>query len=70
MEKLIFYAIILLMCSCSGNMSGKNTDQIPLGNRTIQTIEFEGCEYIYLRRYGSVAIEHKGNCKNPIHSAK
>ena len=58
------FAIALMTASCEG---GKGGDTIPLGNRTLQTIEHEGCEYVYLRRYGSVSITHKGNCKNPIH---
>lgn len=36
-------------------------------NNCFDTVEYDGCEYIYLRRYGSVCLEHKGNCKNPIH---
>jgi len=48
----------------SGCDYGKNGDEIPLGNRTVQSFEFEGCEYLYIRRYGSIAIEHKGNCKH------
>ena len=52
--------VAVIFCGCD---SGANGDKIPLGNRTIQTIEYNDCEYIYLRRYGSVAITHKGNCK-------
>lgn len=55
---VLFVAIIF--CGCE---SGANEDRIPLGNRTLQTIEHDECEYIYLRRYGSVSITHKGNCK-------
>lgn len=52
--------VAIIFCGCD---SGLNGDRIPLGNRTIQTIEHDGCEYVYLRRYGSVSITHKGNCK-------
>lgn len=57
------YSIVLafLLFGCIG---GANYDKIPEGNVTIQTIEYEGCEYVYLRRFGSVIITHKGNCKN------
>lgn len=57
--------IILALFLLSGCVleSGKNKEEIPYGNKTIQSFEFEGCEYVYLRRFGSVAITHKGNCK-------
>ena len=58
---LYILLVAFLFCGCD---SGANGDKIPLGNRTIQTIEYDECEYIYLRRYGSVTITHKGNCKH------
>jgi hypothetical protein len=58
---LYILLVLFLFTACE---SGANGDKIPLGNRTIQTIEYDECEYIYLRRYGSVAIIHKGNCKH------
>ena len=31
-------------------------------------ITIEGCEYFaYKNHFGDLVIEHKGNCKNPIH---
>ncbi len=62
MKKIIL--ILLITGSLISCDTGVNGDEIPLGNKTIQVLEFEDCEYIYLRRYGSVAIVHKGNCKN------
>ena len=55
--------LLLSAVFLSGCDSGANGDKVPLGNRTIQTIEYDSCEYVYLRRYGSVAITHKGDCK-------
>lgn len=68
MNKLItfrhyFINILLAAALLLGCDSGVNGDKVPLGNRTIQTIEYDGCEYVYLRRYVSVAITHKGDCK-------
>lgn len=60
---IAFMFSLFLLTSCSID-SGKNQDAFPLGNHTIDTFELDGCEYVYLRRYGSVAITHKGNCKN------
>jgi hypothetical protein len=55
---ILFTATTFVSCE-----SGSNGDIIPIGNRTIQTIQYENCEYVYLRRYGSISITHKGNCK-------
>lgn len=63
MKKILFISVLFF--SCDGD---KGENSIPYGNKTIQTIEHEGCEYVYLRRYGSVSITHKGNCKNKIHT--
>ena len=52
--------VAVIFCGCD---NGANGDKIPLGNVTIQSIEYDGCEYVYLRRYSSVTITHKGNCK-------
>ncbi len=62
---LVVGAFVFAFASCE---TGPNGDKIPLGNTTVQIMEFEGCEYVYLRRYGSVTITHKGNCKNTIHA--
>lgn len=64
MKKLI--VILLILTSCGGDFAphGKNSDLMPKGNYCIDQFELDGCEYIYLRRYGSIAITHKGNCKN------
>ncbi len=62
MKYLLGFVLIITIASCS-DWSGINTEKVPLGNRTIQTIEYDSCEYVYLRRYASVTITHKGNCK-------
>jgi len=58
--KVLLVAVIFSSCNYN---TGINSDKVPLGNRTIQTIDYDNCEYVYLRRYGSVTITHKGNCK-------
>ncbi len=46
------------------------------GKVKYQTVEIEGCEYIFLENSApegnnySFSIAHKGNCKNPIHRAQ
>lgn len=65
--KVLLVAVIFSSCSPD---SGINGDKVPLGNRTIQTINYEDCEYVYLRRYGSVTITHKGNCEYCLERAK
>ncbi len=67
MKKLIALLIVLLMSSCDYGLTENYKKTVPLGNRVIETIEFDGCEYVYLRRLADVAITHKGNCKNSIH---
>lgn len=69
--KLIaLFAIAFMTASCDYGLTKSYDDNIPLGNRALESIKFEDCEYIYLRRLGSVAITHKGNCKNPDHAYK
>ena len=65
--KVLLVAVIFSSCSTD---TGINGDKVPLGNRTIQTINYEDCEYVYLRRYGSVTITHKGNCEYCLERAK
>lgn len=65
MKKLITLLLLLLLSSCIAEV-GENKDNFPYGNKTIQSMEFDGCEYVYMRRFGSIAITHKGNCKNHI----
>ncbi len=64
------FAIAFMTASCDYGTTQNYEKTIPIGNRVIESIEFDGCEYIYLRRLGSVSITHKGNCKNPIHNCK
>lgn len=65
--KVLLVAVIFSSCN---NNTGINGDKVPLGNRTIQTIDYDNCEYVYLRRYGSVTITHKGNCNYCMERAK
>jgi len=62
MRKYILIGMVLLT-SCEGYTTAKYANTMPYGARVIETIEFEECEYVYLRRYGSIALIHKGNCK-------
>ena len=62
MKNLIKYGFIAVvscfLLSC-GSMPNKTAEE----NRELNTIVFEGCEYVYY--FDKMA--HKGNCKNPIH---
>lgn len=68
MRQLLIFAILgIVLIGCDYGITPNYQKTIPSGNRAIESIEFDECEYVYLRRMGSVAITHKGNCKNPIH---
>jgi hypothetical protein len=81
MKYLIFVTIVLAMFAC--DYSGSNSEPSisaeedsvlvklkpnysSFKHYTIITID--GCEYIaHKDNHNNVSIEHKGNCKNPIH---
>jgi len=59
---LIFSMILFAGCK-------QNTSKLP---EQIDTIVYEGCEYLILKQYGGGYsgygfMAHKGNCTNPIH---
>jgi len=71
MKTILLSISIMLLTSCCG-VQPKQTDQLPqIQFEQITTIEYDDCEYLYCRsKLGDIVIEHKGNCKNPIHISK
>jgi hypothetical protein len=62
-----FFAAIFLFTACAGESAAerKLTDTAP-PDYVISVIE--GCEYFrFNSTHGYKHIEHKGNCRNPIH---
>lgn len=68
--KIIIILIALLFSACDEPNFEYNKSIPSTGPRCIETIKIDSCEYIYVRRYSGIAIEHKGNCKNLIHYKK
>ncbi len=73
----IFIAIIFCMMLCMGcGSSTPPNDNSNTNEAVFETINFEGCEYVWASttRYPATEIArgfgymaHKGNCTNPIH---
>lgn len=65
--KKLFIAIIMVcsLSSCFNNEPDELYDKVisVSTNRTIQIVEIDSCEYIYMRRFSSISLVHKGNCK-------
>lgn len=69
MKKLIIIvALALMSCNREGQAPSKPTKHY-VGEfiNPLETIEIEGCEYLYGDWGKSTVLVHKGNCKNPIH---
>ena len=57
MNKLIkygFIAVVICFYSCREGVKKKE----------FNTVEYDGCEYIYSPYAGYNSLTHKGNCKN------
>ena len=80
---LLIGAFLLTLTSCveNGNAndpfaaeaearSTKLDSTSPYSDKQYRTYTLEGCEYIVANYGSSTWGSHKGNCKNPIHSAK
>jgi len=79
MKCLITIIILLAVFACDPNgtigtqYSSADSTIVKLKNnntgfKEYTIITIEGCEYfIYKDHFGDLMIEHKGNCKNPIH---
>lgn len=67
MKKLVLLSIMVIIVAGCYKAKAYNDKQIDLvGDYTLSTIEYQGCEYVLLQSYYSrrVTVEHKGNCKH------
>jgi hypothetical protein len=79
MKYLLLSIILLAMFACNpdGTVGPRYTDADSVivklktnysSFKEYTIITVEGCEYFaYKDHFGDLMIEHKGNCKNPIH---
>jgi hypothetical protein len=49
------------------HITSKPLDYSVDGVFDLQVVTIESCEYFTYKTHGFYSIEHKGNCKNPIH---
>jgi hypothetical protein len=61
MKRILLIGLVSLMVSCEGG-EVTNSDA-----SSWNTINYDGCEYIYRVGIGTRSLVHKGNCKNTIH---
>lgn len=59
--KYLAFLLLILTTGCADTGYDPIEGRSP---RSLQIIEYDGCEYVYLRRFSAVSITHKGNCKN------
>ena len=73
---IVFGALLALMilvlssCEQPNVPTKKSTHRIGKLGREIDIVEIEGCEYFFAEYTSFSMLEHKGNCKNPIHNSK
>ena len=75
--KIIHLLLLILLFFSCGNASrelersiipdDENEKTAWFKNRLLDTVTYEGCEYMLFSGYSGFEIVHKGNCKNPIH---
>ena len=72
MERIFTTLMLLTLISCSKSkpQNSKNTDVYLGYTNPLQTIEIEGCKYLYGDWHNATVLTHKGNCNNPIHKLK
>lgn len=72
MKRIFITLMLLTLISCSKSKSENATDtDVYLGMTSpLQTIEIEGCKYLYGDWRNATVLTHKGNCNNPIHKLK
>lgn len=64
MKKILFFLLSLFLACVDPNKHDPAPDSYIV---CAKGVVIEGCEYWQYRQYSYYAIEHKGNCKNPIH---
>ena len=70
MKNIIKTTLILVtLTACTETTVQKKQTEIVTadGNRPLEVVVIEGCEYLHYRHGHSYMLCHKGNCKNPIH---
>jgi hypothetical protein len=68
--KYIIILLIIILSSCA-NKQEINDNQIKEAKENIDTMTYEGCQYIgFYTSYSHYVFTHKGNCNNPIHQYK
>jgi hypothetical protein len=70
MKKVLGLCLCMVLAVVGCYDSGNKSQQEPTIFNGIDTVTFEGCEYLSNTRYGVCVLAHKGNCKNPIHYCK
>ena len=69
MKNIFTLLILITLTSCSQDKI--NESDVNLGYITpLQTIEIEGCKYLFGDWHNATVLTHKGNCNNKIHKLK
>lgn len=70
MKKIILFTLAVgMIAGCTEPTVTKQITQtiISTGDKPLEIIEIDSCEYLVSCYDRSRSLTHKGNCKNPIH---
>lgn len=60
---------LVLLIGCEPRQDELDAIAKTVGRSHVVEVNYDDCQYIYIRNFPQGGLSHKGNCPNPIHKA-